>query len=108
MGLTKQQRLERGKKAHDLSCRERIDLLACNKWLQKKHEKHSKMIVAHPDSSVGTGRTSSWCHICFQSQAVYSLVNKRKKGNKATGLQFCSSHIDDVTKVFKVDFDYCK
>ena len=85
--------------------------LLSNKWLQKKHIKHSTIVVAHFESCVSQSTTGYNCCVCWKSGSRYSIHNKRlgkAKWEDDTGIRLCGTCIDQIMEVFPVKLDYCK
>lgn len=94
--------------------KERMKELLSNKWLDKKHVKHSRIVVAHFESEVANSKTGYTCNVCGRPSSCYKVQNKRKtskfrkKDWDVSHTRFCWECRDEILEKFPAKLDYCR
>lgn len=91
--------------------KENLAKLLKNRWLDKKHVKHSRVVVAHFDSTVSQSKTGYTCFICGEAGARYGIQNKRMSSrvgwDDVCGSRHCGSCNEEIKKAFPAKYEYC-
>ncbi len=92
--------------------KENLANLLKNRWLDKKHIKHSRIVVAHWESIVCQSDVGYNCVICQEVGASHNIQNKRKSSrvgwDDVYGTSHCGSCNKEVSKFFPAKKEYCK
>lgn len=87
--------------------KENLKHILSSRWLEKKHVKHSRIVVAAFGSWVQQSKDGYRCMICEKPGACYNIRNKRKSDKKEVNIRYCAYCKEEIEKVFPAKYHYC-